>query len=86
MGWPIWVSMLSMTIKGVVDMIMVGRLGTDELAGVGFAGIVVFNILCFGVGVLRGQKSLISQYLGADNCCGFGFGFKWLWGKFGPFF
>jgi multidrug resistance protein, MATE family len=67
MGWPIWVSMISVTIKGVVDMMMVGTLGTDELAGVGFAGIVVFNILCFGVGVLRGQKSLVSQYLGAKE-------------------
>ena len=67
MGWPIWISLISVTIKSVVDMMMVGTLGTDELAGVGFAGVVVFNILCFGVGVLRGQKSLISQYLGANK-------------------
>ena len=40
-----------MIIKSVVDM-MVGTLATDELADVGFAGVVVFSILCFGAGVL----------------------------------
>jgi len=59
--------MVSVTIKGVVDMMMVGKLGTDQLAGVGLAGVLVFNALCFGMGVLRGQKSLISQHLGAEQ-------------------
>ena len=74
-AWPIWVSMISMTIKGVVDTIMVGRLGTDALAGVGMGGVVAFNALCFGMGVLRGQKSLVSQYQGAgDSRTAFSFG------------
>lgn len=59
--------MISVTAKGVVDMIMVGRLGTDSLAGVGLAMVLAFNALCFGMGVLRSQKSLVSQYQGAGD-------------------
>ena len=67
MAWPIWISMISVTVKGTVDMMMVGSLGADELAGVGLAGILAFNVICFGMGVLRGQKALVSQYLGAGD-------------------
>ncbi len=67
LAWPIWVSMISVTLKGVVDMLMVGRLGTSALAGVGLGGVLAFNGLCFGMGILRGQKSLVSQYLGAGE-------------------
>ncbi|MDP6850054.1 MAG: MATE family efflux transporter [Planctomycetota bacterium] len=79
-SWPIWVSMISLTLKGVVDTIMIGHLGTDALAGVGFAGVLVFNVLCFGMGVLRGQKSLVSQYLGAgERKTAFYFGVQAFW-------
>jgi MATE family multidrug resistance protein len=67
LAWPIWVSMISVTAKGVVDTRMVGELGTDSMAGVGLAMVLAFNALCFGMGVLRSQKSLVSQYLGAGD-------------------
>ena len=67
LAWPIWVSMISVTAKGVVDTRMVGELGTDAMAGVGLAMVLAFNALCFGMGVLRSQKSLVSQYLGAGD-------------------
>ena len=72
--------MISLTLKGVVDTIMIGHLGTGALAGVGFAGVLVFNVLCFGMGVLRGQKSLISQHLGAgEKKVAFHFGVQAFW-------
>lgn len=67
LAWPIWISMISVTTKGVVDMVMVGELGTAAIAGVGLANVLVFNVLCFAMGVLRSQKPLVSQYLGAGN-------------------
>ncbi|RMH00757.1 MAG: MATE family efflux transporter, partial [Planctomycetota bacterium] len=70
LAWPIWVSMISVTAKGVVDTLMVGELGTDAMAGVGLAMVLAFNALCFGMGVLRSQKSLVSQYLGAGDRTG----------------
>lgn len=66
-AWPIGVSMISMTAKQLIDTLMVGSLGTDALAAVGFAGILAFNLFAFPIGVLRGQKSLVSQYQGAGD-------------------
>lgn len=75
LAWPIGVSMLSFTLKGFVDMLMVGQLGTDALGAVGFASVATWFALTFPWGILRGQRPLVSQYLGAGNReKAFGFG------------
>ncbi|MBA3501625.1 MAG: MATE family efflux transporter [Myxococcota bacterium] len=45
----------------------VAHIGSDELAGVGLAGVVGFALVCFGIGLLRGGKTLISQAVGANR-------------------
>jgi multidrug resistance protein, MATE family len=75
LAWPIGVSMLSFTMKGFVDTLMVGQLGTDALGAVGFASVATWFVLCFPWGILRGQRPLVSQYLGAgDRSLAFSFG------------
>jgi Na+-driven multidrug efflux pump len=59
--------MISYTLKSFVDTLMVGHLGLDALAGVGFAGVLVWTLISFPLGALRGQRPLISQYLGAGD-------------------
>ena len=74
-AWPIGVSMVSYTLKGFVDMLMVGHLGMEALAGVGLAGILAWNLTAFPWGALRGQRPLVSQYLGAgDRAAALSFG------------
>ena len=65
--WPIAISMMSFTIKGFVDTLMVGRLGTNALGAVGIASVAIWMALTFPWGILRGQRPLISQYLGAEQ-------------------
>ena len=67
MAWPIGVSMVSMTLKGAIDMFMVGQLGAEAVAAVGFAGMVAWNLVAGPMGVFRGQRPLVSQYLGAGD-------------------
>ena len=67
LAWPIGVSMLSFTLKGFVDMLMVGQLGTDALGAVGFASIATWFAVTFPWGILRGQRPLISQHIGAGE-------------------
>lgn len=67
LAWPIAVSMLSFTLKGFVDMVMVGRLGADALGAVGIASVATWALITFPWGVLRGQRPLVSQYLGAGR-------------------
>jgi multidrug resistance protein, MATE family len=67
LAWPIGVSMVSFTLKGFVDTLMVGQLGTEALGAVGFAAIAVWFAMTFAWGILRGQRPLVSQYLGAGE-------------------
>lgn len=67
LAWPIAVSMMSFTLKGTVDTWMVGRLGMFALAGVGFGGVLAWNFITLPWGVLRGQRPLISQHVGAGQ-------------------
>ena len=67
LAWPIAVSTLSFTVMTVVDTAFVGRLGPASLAGVGLGGIALFTLICFGFGLLRAVKVLISQGVGAGG-------------------
>ena len=66
-AWPIGISMISYSLKSFVDTLMVGQLGLEALAGVGFAGILAWSLTSFPFGALRGQRPLVSQYLGAGD-------------------
>jgi MATE family multidrug resistance protein len=67
LAWPITVSTLSFTVMTVVDTAFVGRLGPAALAGVGLGGIALWTVICFGVGLLRAVKVLVSQGVGAGD-------------------
>jgi multidrug resistance protein, MATE family len=67
LAWPITVSMVSFATMTLASTAFVAHLGADELAGVGLAGVVGFALVCFGIGLLRGAKTLVSQAVGADR-------------------
>ncbi|MCA9618865.1 MAG: MATE family efflux transporter [Myxococcales bacterium] len=64
LAWPIGVSMLSYSLMTVVDTLFVGRLGGAALAGVSMGGVAFFTLLCFGFGLLRSVKVVVSQAVG----------------------
>jgi MATE family multidrug resistance protein len=59
--------MVSFSIMTVVDTLLVGRLGTSQLAGVGVAGTTAFMVFCFSLGLLQGVKTLVAQAIGAQR-------------------
>ena len=65
LAWPITISMVSFSTMTLASTAFVAQVGADELAGVGLAGVVGFALVCFGIGLLRGAKTLVSQ---ADRC------------------
>jgi multidrug resistance protein, MATE family len=67
LAWPITVSMVSFSTMTLASTAFVAQIGADELAGVGLAGVVGFALVCFGIGLLRGAKTLVSQALGAGR-------------------
>lgn len=67
LAWPITVSMVSFSAMTLASTAFVAQIGADELAGVGLAGVVGFALVCFGIGLLRGAKTLVSQAVGANR-------------------
>ena len=67
LAWPITVSMLSYSTMTLASTAFVAQIGADELAGVGLAAVVGFGLVCFGIGLLRGAKTLVSQAVGAGR-------------------
>ena len=67
LAWPITVSMVSFSTMTLASTAFVAQIGADELAGVGLAGVVGFALVCFGIGLLRGAKTLVSQAVGAGR-------------------
>ncbi|MEO8706643.1 MAG: MATE family efflux transporter [Kofleriaceae bacterium] len=67
LAWPITVSMVSFSAMTLVSTAFVAHLGSDELAGVGLGAVVGFALVCFGIGLLRGAKTLVSQAVGAGR-------------------
>ena len=67
LAWPIMISMLSYTAMSVIDTLFVSRLGTDPLAAVGLAAVLVFFTQSFGAGLMSGTRVLVSQCTGAND-------------------
>ncbi len=67
LAWPITVSMVSFSTMTLASTAFVAQIGADELAGVGLAAVVGFGLVCFGIGLLRGAKTLVSQAVGAGR-------------------
>src|SRR5262245_6705688 len=67
LAWPITVSMVSFSTMTLASTAFVARVGADELAGVGLAAVIGFTLVCFGIGLLRGAKTLVSQAVGANR-------------------
>ena len=67
LAWPITISMVSFSTMTLASTAFVAHVGADELAGVGLGGIIGFTLVCFGIGLLRGAKTLVSQAVGANR-------------------
>ncbi len=76
LAYPVVLTQLSITMMGVVDAAIVGRLGATELASVGFAGIWLMTAFNLFFGTASGVQTFISQEdgAGAERRCG-----PWAW-------
>jgi len=67
---PVMLSQLGHVLMGVVDNVMVGRLGATALAAAGLAN-VIFNVfLLFGIGVSYAITTLVAQADGERDATG----------------
>jgi MATE family multidrug resistance protein len=64
---PVMLSQLSYTAMGIIDTIMVGRLGVVALASVGLGSILFWWLLSLFWGMLAGVNTLVAQAEGAGD-------------------
>ena len=68
---PVVLSELGWMAQGVVDNIMVGRLGPEAIGAVSLGNAVYYTPCLFGIGLLLGLDTLVSQAYGRrdhDEC------------------
>jgi len=68
---PVVLSELGWMTMTIVDLIMVGRLGPDAIGAVGLGNAIYYAPSLFGIGLLLGLDTLVSQAWGArrfDDC------------------
>jgi MATE family multidrug resistance protein len=68
---PVVLAELGWMSMGVVDMLMVGRLGPEAIGAVGLGGTLFVALAVFGMGLFLGLDTLVSQAYGArrlDDC------------------
>jgi MATE family multidrug resistance protein len=65
LGAPILIAQLAQMANGVIDTLMAGRYGADDLTGVAIGYSLWMPIFLFVVGVLNAQQPLISGFNGA---------------------
>ena len=73
---PLVLTQIMVTAMGVVDSVIVGRLGAAQLGAVGLGGMWVWTLTCFFVGTSTGVQTFVAQHHGAGRAdeCG-----AWSW-------
>ncbi len=64
---PVLITNFSYTAMGVIDTIMVGRLGVTALGAVGLGNLISFTILSFFWGLFSGVNTMVAQAVGASD-------------------
>lgn len=64
---PVVMAELGWMAMGIVDTIMVGRLGAEAIGAVSIGGILFFTVAIFGMGLLLGLDATIAQSFGAGD-------------------
>jgi MATE family multidrug resistance protein len=64
---PLMAGQIGQMLMGVADTVMLGRLGATELAASGFAHVIIWVPLVFGIGLMASVSMRVSQARGAGN-------------------
>ncbi len=71
LAWPVVAGELGWMAMGVVNTIFVGRMGAEAIGAVSIGNMLYFAVAVFGLGLLLGLDTLVSQAFGAgrlDEC------------------
>ncbi|MDE3090682.1 MAG: MATE family efflux transporter, partial [Chloroflexota bacterium] len=67
LAWPSLVENLLQTMLGFVDLVFVGQLGPDAIAGVGLGNQLMFLLQVLFMGLAVGNTALVARAIGAKD-------------------
>lgn len=67
LSFPILIAQLSLAALGVVDTLMAGQVGTDDLAAIGLGSSILFPVMMLSVGLLLTLTTLVAKQYGKQN-------------------
>ncbi|NLE07832.1 MAG: MATE family efflux transporter [Dehalococcoidales bacterium] len=67
LSWPIMISQMLNMLGPTIDMIWVGRLGSDALAAVGVSGMAVNVANSLIMGVFTSVRAMVARFIGAGD-------------------
>jgi MATE family multidrug resistance protein len=67
LAWPVFVAQIAVMAYAVIDTMMTGRYGTDDLAAVGIGASIYFSVFVGLMGVLLAVSPIVAQLRGAGR-------------------
>jgi putative MATE family efflux protein len=67
LSWPVLISQCLNVFGPIIDLIWVGKLGSDAVAGVGIAGIISMVAMVAMYGFVSGVRALIARLMGTND-------------------
>ena len=67
LGWPVLIAQLAVMANGLIDTVMAGRHGTEDLAAVGIGGAIFFTVFGPLMGVQLAMTPIVARLHGADR-------------------
>jgi MATE family multidrug resistance protein len=67
LAWPVLIAQLAVMAYAVIDTLMAGRYGTDDLAAVGIGASIYFSVFVALMGVLLAVSPTVAQLYGAGR-------------------
>src|SRR5512135_2076329 len=67
LAWPSLIENLLQTMLGFVDLVFVGQLGADAIAGVGLGNQLMFLLQVVFMGLSVGNQALVARAIGAGD-------------------
>ena len=67
LAWPVLIAQLATMAYAVIDTIMTGRAGTDDLAAVGIGASIYFSVFVALMGVLLAVSPIVAHLVGAER-------------------
>ena len=67
LSWPLIVNSVLNMLGPTIDMVWVGSLGSDAIAGVGVAGIAIGLVMSAIMGLSMGMRAMIARFIGAQD-------------------